>query len=83
MASRYPKPVLYKPAVPSNTCLLQHARLAAFWTVAGVLGTLSVFPYALAINPAVAAQLTVPLPALVAAQTAQTGILLLLLSWIG
>ncbi len=62
---------------------MQHARLAAFWTVAGVLGTLAVFPYALAINPAVAAQLPVPLPALVAAQTAQTGILLLLLSWIG
>ena len=62
---------------------MQHARLAAFWTVAGVLGTLAVFPYALAINPAVAARLPVPLPALVAAQTAQTGILLLLLSWIG
>ena len=62
---------------------MQHARLAAFWTVAGVLGTLAVFPYALAINPAVAAQLPVPLPALVAAQTAQTGILLLLLSWVG
>ena len=83
MASCYPKPVLYKPADSSNTRPVQHARLAAFWTVAGVLGTLAVFPYALAINPAVAAQLPVPLPALVAAQTAQTGILLLLLSWIG
>ena len=60
---------------------MQHARLATFWTVAGVLGTLAVFPYALAINPALVAQL--PLPALVAAQNAQTGILLLLLSWVG
>jgi hypothetical protein len=83
LASRYPKPVLYKPAGPSNTLPVQHARLAAFWTVAGVLGTLAVFPYALAINPAVAAQLPVPLPALVAVQTAQTGILLLLMSWVG
>ena len=62
---------------------MQHARLAAFWTVAGVLGTLAVFPYALAINPTLVAQLPMPLPALVAAQTAQTGILLLLLSWVG
>ena len=36
---------------------MQHSRLAAFWTVAGVLGTLAVFPYALAINPALVAQL--------------------------
>ena len=36
---------------------MQHARLAAFWTVAGVLGTLAVFPYALAINPTLVAQL--------------------------
>ena len=62
---------------------MQHARLAAFWTVAGVLGTLAVFPYALQINPTLVAQLPMPLPALVAAQTAQTGILLLLLSWVG
>ena len=62
---------------------MQHARLAAFWTVAGVLGTLAVFPYALAINPILVAQLPMPLPALAAAQTAQTGILLLLLSWVG
>ena len=56
---------------------MQHSRLAAFRTVAGVLGTLAVFPYALAINPKLVAQLPMPLPALVAAQTAQTGILLL------
>ena len=62
---------------------MQHARLAAFWTVAGVLGTLAAFPYALALNPTLLAQLPMPLPVLVAAQTAQTGILLLILSWVG
>ena len=36
---------------------MQHSQLAAFWTVAEVLGTLAVFPYALAINPALVAQL--------------------------
>ena len=40
-------------------------------------------PYALAINPTLVAQLPMPLPALVAAQTAQTGILLLGGSWAG
>ena len=79
-----PKSALYKQVSPRNTPgAIQHARLAAFWTVAGVLGTLAVFPYALAINPTLVAQLPMPLPALVAAQTAQTGILLLLLSWVG
>ena len=79
-----PKSALYKPVCTSNNLgAMQHARLAAFWTVAGVLGTLAVFPYALAINPTLVAQLPMPLPALVAAQTAQTGILLLLLSWVG
>ena len=61
---------------------MQHARLAAFWTVAEALGTLAVFPYALALNPTLLAQLPMPLPVLIAAQTAQTGILLLLLSWV-
>ena len=61
---------------------MQHARLAAFWTGAGALGTLAVFPYALALNPTLLAQLPMPLPVLIAAQTAQTGILLLLLSWV-
>ena len=60
---------------------MQHARLATFWTVAGVLGTLAVFPYALAINPALVAQL--PLPPAVVAQTAQTGLLLLRGRWAG
>ena len=62
---------------------MQHSRLAAFWTVAGVLGTLAVFPYTVAINPALVAQLPIPLPPVVVAQTAQTGILLLGGSWAG
>ena len=62
---------------------MQHSQLAAFWTVAEVLGTLAVFPYALAINPALVAQLPIPLPPVVVAQTAQTGILLLGGSWAG
>ena len=56
---------------------MQHSQLAAFWTVAEVLGTLAVFPYTVAINPALVAQLPIPLPPVVVAQTAQTGILLL------
>ena len=53
-----PKSALYKQVSPRNTPgAIQHARLAAFWTVAGVLGTLAVFPYALAINPTLVAQL--------------------------
>ena len=30
---------------------MQHSRLADFWTVAGVLGTLAVLPYVFAIDP--------------------------------
>lgn len=84
LTGRNRKSLLYTPADISETLTaMHHARLAAFWTVAGVLGTLAVFPYALALNPTLIAQLPMPLPVLVAAQTAQTGILLLLLCWIG
>ena len=59
-----PKSALYKPVCTSNNLgAMRHARLAAFWTVAGVLGTLAVFPYALAINPTLVAQLPMPLRA--------------------
>ena len=56
---------------------MQHSRLAAFWTGAGVLATLAVLPYAFAIDPSLLAQLPMPLAPVVVAQTAQTGILLL------
>lgn len=62
---------------------MQHSRLAAFWTGAGVLAALAVLPYVFAIDPSLLAQLPMPLALVVAAQTAQTGILLLLLTWIG
>ena len=55
---------------------MQHARLAAFWTGAGVLATLAVLPYVFAIDPSLLAQLPMPLALVVVAQTAQTGILL-------
>ena len=58
---------------------MQHSRLAAFWTGAGVLATLAVLPYVFAIDPSLLAQLPMPLALVVVAQTAQTGILLLLL----
>jgi membrane protease YdiL (CAAX protease family) len=61
----------------------KNARLALFWTILGTLGALAVFPYQLALNPSAVAQVPVPLPVLVIAQTAQTCLLLLLLSWLG
>ena len=83
LAGRNRNSLHYTPAeVIEILTAMQHARLAAFWTVAGALGTLAVFPYALALNPTLLAQLPMPLPVLIAAQTAQTGILLLLLSWV-
>lgn len=51
---------------------MQHSRLAAFWTGAGVLATLAVLPYVFAIDPSLLAQLPMPLALVVAAQTAQT-----------
>ena len=62
---------------------MHHSRLAAFWTVAGVLATLAVLPYVFAIDPSLLAQLPMPLALVVVAQTAQTGILLLLLKLVG
>lgn len=60
----------------------QHFRLACFWAGLGAVGALAVVPYSLAIAPA-AAPLPVP-PAILALVAAiQTGLLLLLLNWIG
>lgn len=61
----------------------KHVRLAVFWSILGTLGALSVLPYQLALNPSGVAQVPLPLPVLIIAQTAQTYLLLLLLSWLG
>ena len=61
----------------------KHGWLAFFWTILGTLSTLAVFPYLLAINPSLVAPAPMPLPVLVIAQTAQTCLLLLLVSWLG
>lgn len=60
-----------------------HARLALFWAGAGVLGTLAVMPYALALLPAAVELSPVPLPVLAIAQALQSGVLVFLVSWLG
>ena len=60
-----------------------HLRLAAFWAALGGLGAAAVLPYALALNPSVAARVPLPWPALAAAQGVQAGLLLLPLCWSG
>lgn len=61
----------------------RHGRLALFWMILGALSSLAVFPYLLAINPSLVAQVPMPLPVLVMASTAQTSILILLSGWLG
>ena len=68
--------------MPTDTSKNHHFRLALFWALLGSLATLAVFPYSLALNPGVG-QLPVPLPIVALASALQTGILLILLSWIG
>lgn len=70
-------------STPQTQTPKKNARLAFFWTALGALSTLAVFPYLLAITPALVTQVPVPLPVLVLAQLAQTSVLLLLLTWIG
>lgn len=60
-----------------------HARLALFWAVVSVFATLAVMPYTLALLPAVAERLPVPLPVLALAQSLQSGVLVFLLGWLG
>lgn len=61
----------------------QHFRLALFWAVLGGLGAAAVLPYVLALTPALAAQITVPLSLLALVQMMQTTIWLLGVSWLG
>jgi hypothetical protein len=61
----------------------RNLRLALLWALAGALAVAGVLPYALALNPSLAARIPVPLPAFIAVQFLQGFALLLLLSWIG
>ncbi len=60
-----------------------HARLALFWAGVGVLATLAVMPYTLALVPAVAERTPVPIAALAVAQALQGGVIVLLFGWLG
>ncbi|MBE9164890.1 CPBP family intramembrane glutamic endopeptidase [Tychonema sp. LEGE 06208] len=66
----------------TNTSNKHHLRLTLFWALLGSLGTLALFPYALSLNPPLG-QLPAPLPVIAITSALQTGILLILLSWIG
>ncbi|MBD1883180.1 CPBP family intramembrane glutamic endopeptidase [Microcoleus vaginatus] len=66
----------------TDTSNKHHLRLALFWTLLGSLAALALFPYALSLNPAVG-QLPAPLPVIAIASALQTGLLLILLNWIG
>ncbi|WP_426689524.1 CPBP family intramembrane glutamic endopeptidase [Rhodanobacter ginsengiterrae] len=58
-------------------------KLALLFGLAGVLTTLALWPYLLVLMPQKLAALPLPLPALIAAQTAQAGVLCWLLAWLG
>lgn len=68
--------------MPTNTAKNRHFRLALFWAFLGSLGQLALFPYLLSLNPKIS-QSPAPLAVVVIASTLQTGLLLILLSWIG
>jgi membrane protease YdiL (CAAX protease family) len=65
-----------------HTATPRHFRLALFWAVLGGLASLAVFPYALSLAP-IPAAIPVPLPILAILSAVQTGVLLLLLCWVG
>ncbi len=58
-------------------------KLALLFGIAGVLATLALWPYLLALMPQKLAALPLPLPVVMAAQTAQAGMLCWLLAWLG
>lgn len=68
------------PALPVKG---PHLKLAALLGVASLLATLALWPYLLALMPQKFAALPLPLPVVMAAQTAQTGVLCWLLAWLG
>src|SRR5262249_34832256 len=56
---------------------------AAFWAVAAIFATIALLPYALALTPDALEKAKLPLPALVALQAAQAGVLVFVISWVG
>ncbi|EIM04651.1 CPBP family glutamic-type intramembrane protease [Rhodanobacter denitrificans] len=60
-----------------------HLKLAALFGIAGALATLALMPYAMALTPQKFTALPLPLPAIVLAAAAQTGVLCWLLGWLG
>lgn len=58
-------------------------KLALLFGIAGMLATLALLPYLLVLMPQKFAALPLPLPVLMAAQTAQAGVLCWLLAWLG
>lgn len=60
-----------------------HLRIALLLGIAGMLATLALFPYLLALMPQKFAVLPLPLPLVVAAQVVQAGVLCWLLGWLG
>lgn len=73
------------PANPPPALPVQgpHLKLAVLLGVAGLLATMALWPYLLALMPQKFAALPVPLPVVMAAQTAQAGVLCWLLAWLG
>lgn len=60
-----------------------HLKLAVLLGIAGMLATLAVMPYLVALLPQRFAALPLPLPAVVLAQAVQAGLLCWLLGWLG
>ena len=60
-----------------------HLKLAVLLGVAGMLATLAVMPYLVALLPQKFAALPLPLPAVALAQAVQAGLLCWLLGWLG
>lgn len=58
-------------------------KLALLFGIAGMLATLALLPYLLVLMPQKFAALPLPLPVVMAAQTAQAGVLCWLLAWLG
>jgi membrane protease YdiL (CAAX protease family) len=61
----------------------RHFKLALVWAALGSLCLLAVFPFLLAAAPALLERITLPVPALIAVQTVQMGVLLIPLCWLG
>ena len=60
-----------------------HLKLALLLGTAGMLATLALWPYLLVLMPEKLAALPIPLPAVIAVQTLQAGVLCWLLAWLG